>query len=822
MLGRLVRYLLVGLAGLALVVLAGGVYARCELRGSLPITDGVVGVTGLAAPVTIARDALGVPTIAGASREDVSRALGFLHAQDRFFQMDLQRRQPAGELSALVGARALEADRQSRVHHARDVARRAVKLADPAYRSVLTAYAEGVNAGLAALKAPPFEYLLLRAIPEPWRPEDSILTILAMFGTLQGRQAAFEQTIGTLRDTLPGPMFRFVAAPGSEWETPVVGQPIVRPQIPGPDVYDLRKRHVRATESLNHGNLLSSRVSEPDPFSASVFPWPVRDADEAAIIGSNNWAVDGAHTASGAALVANDMHLAIGVPIIWYRASLVFPDPAQVGSPLRVTGVTLPGLPSVVVGSNGRVAWGFTNSGGDWSDLVRVEPDARDRSMYLTPDGPKPFETTIDTIAVKGAAPASISIRSTIWGPIVWKDALGIEYAQRWVAHDPGVLASDITALERARSVDELLADAAGLGIPNQNITIGDRAGRIGWTIAGTIPRRVGFDGFTPESWADGTRRWDGYLPRDEFPRIVDPGAGRIWTANAPVVDGAMLATIGEGGYADGIRARLIRDRLMTIGKATPADLLGVQLEDRALFLERWRTLVLDTLTPPAVQADPTRAQFRSLVETTWSGKASPGSVAYRLVRTFRASLVRQVMLSLTAPALAADPSFDYTRSLRGEGPVWQLVTERPLHLLDPKYSSWNEALLASVDAAIAELTHGGAALADRTWGEANRAQIVHPLAAGVPLFGRWLNMPDEALPGDVFTPRASTPRTGPSERMVVSPGREQEGILHIPTGQSGHPLSPHYGDEYRAWLNGEPLPFLPGPAVSTLTLTPR
>jgi penicillin amidase len=196
--------------------------------------------------------------------------------------------------------------------------------------------------------------------------------------------------------------------------------------------------------------------------------------------------------------------------------------------------------------------------------------------------------------------------------------------------------------------------------------------------------------------------------------------------------------------------------------------------------------------------------------------------VAYRLVKTFRTTFVRQVMLSLTAGAKAIDPDFDYTRTFRGEGPVWPIVMERPAHLLDPKFKTWDDALLAAVDASIADLTAGGRALADRTWGEANSARISHPLAAAIPWFGRYLNMPSDPLPGDVYTPRASQPSVGPSERMAVSPGREDEGILHVPTGQSGHPLSPHYGDEYRAWLNGEPTPFLPGPAVSTLTLTPR
>ena len=819
---------MIALAITAVLIVSGGLYARSQIRASLPIVDGSATITGLTAPVRMERDALGVPTITAQSREDAARALGFAHAQDRFFQMDLQRRQPAGELSGLVGIRAMAVDEEARVHRFRDVAHRALELTEPSYRRILDAYAEGVNAGLAALGAAPFEYLVLRAAPEPWQAEDSILTVLAMFNTLQGRQALFERTLGAVQETMPEPMFRFLMTAGSEWDTPVSGAAIVRPPIPGADVYDLLKMHRTETRNLRNTDkfFLSAACNEPfgkELFGASVF---LCFGDEHLIAGSNNWAVDAAHSTSGAALVANDMHLAINVPIIWYRASLAFPNPSQPDTTERITGVTLPGLPSIVVGSNGHVAWGFTNSGGDWSDLVRIDPDPRDPARYLTPDGAKPFETFSETIAARGAASKTVQVRWTVWGPVIWKDAKGRDYAQRWIAHDAQALASDVTRPERAHNVDELIAAVAGLGIPNQNVTAGDSSGRIGWTIGGAIPRRVGHDGLTPASWADGTHRWDGYVAAAEFPRITDPAGGRIWTANAPVVDGAMLATIGEGGYADGVRARLIRDRLMALGKATPKDMLDIQLEDKALFLDRWRTLVLETLRSPdaigAGRESRQRAEFKRLVETTWTGRASTDSVAYRLVRQFRAALVRDVMTGLTAPARQIDPTFDYTRSLRGESPVWQLVTQRPAHLLDPQFKTWDEQILSAVDVAIAELTEAGPTLADRTWGEFIRAQVFHPLASGIPFFGRYLNMPSDPLPGDIYTPRAHSPRAGPSERMAVSPGHEQDGIMEMPTGQSGHPLSPHYGDQYRAWLNGEPTPFLPGPTVSTLTLNPR
>jgi penicillin G amidase len=798
-------------AGAAVVLLGmtaagGGFYVQRQLQNSLPLTSGSAVLAGLRAPVTVDRDELGIPTIRAASRADAARALGFVHAQDRFFQMDLQRRQAAGELSALAGRRALELDRATRVHRFRHVSRQALARTAPDYRAILEAYADGVNAGLAALAAPPIEYHVLRVTPEPWKPEDSILTLLAMFNTLQGRQAQFELTFGALRDAFPPAMYAFLTARGSEWDAPITGGRFARPDVPSAAVFNLRER-LQA-----HRDLGASATADS---AGALSP------EEAAGIGSNNWAVAGTHTVSGAALVANDMHLAIGVPNIWYRAVMAIPDPLSTGQGMRLAGVTLPGMPNLVVGSNGHVAWGFTNTGGDWSDLIVLERDPQNVERYLSPEGPRAITRLEEVIAVAADVPDTLVLRTTHWGPIIGTDHAGRDIVQRWVAHDPQLLASDITTPERARSVDEALHVVAGIGIPAQNFVVGDAQGNIGWTIAGPIPRRVGIDGSFPTSWADGTRGWQGYLTPAEFPRIVNPPSGRIWTANSAVVEGEMLAAIGEGGYADGIRARIIRDRLLALPHATPADMLSVQLDNSALFHERWRDLLLKTLSPATTQNAPLRAEFRQLVETTWTGRADSASVAYRLVRTFRSTVSRLVYGSVNAFVRRAARDFDFARANRAEGPLWQIVTTRPMHLLDPRFASWDTLLVSAVDESITELTASGAALRDQTWGAANRAIITHPLGTSIPLVGRWVNMPEDPLPGDIYTPRAHSPRAGPSERMAVEPGREEEGILHMPTGQSGHPLSPHRQDQHRAWLEGSPLPFLPGPSRTTLTLTP-
>lgn len=805
------------LATLVIVALAAGGYARLVLGRSLPAMDGTVTLAGLSGPVTVERDRLGVPTIAAGSREDLARAMGFLHAQERFFQMDLQRRQPAGELSALVGPATVTADRAIRIHRFRHIARRALAFAPPDYRAELDAYAAGVNAGLAALAAPPFEYLMLRTTPEPWLAEDSMLVALALAVTLQGAQWDYEDVLGTMHDLLPPAMFEFLAGRASDWESPVAGAPFPVPPIPGPDVFEIRSGTFhRGPEALPGRTSRAGREARPP------LPWWVRlPREEEAALGSNSWAVSGSRSVTGSAMVANDMHLRLSVPNIWFRAMYELPDERQPGGIRRLVGVTLPGGPQMAVGSNGDIAWGFTNSVGDWSDLVRIEEVPGAPTRYQTPDGPRDFDLHTERIAVKGAAPVMMDVRWTIWGPVVGRDYAGRERALRWVAHDARVLSTDAARIAHARSVDEALQLSVGAALPAQNLVVGDREGHIAWTIYGAVPRRVGFAGDVPTSWADGSRTWDGYLGYADHPRVVDPPDGQLWTANARVVGGELLEKVGDGGYSDGIRAWMIRQNLRGLAAADERELFYVQLDNRSLFLDRWRDVFLDVLTPDAARATPERASARRLVETSWTGRASAESVAYRIVRTFRLTTSRMAFDALTARVRAVAPEFDYSTIRRIEGPLWRLVHERPPHLLDPAYATWDGFLLAAVDRTLEGLTSGGRALSDRTWGEANTAEIAHPLASAVPLFARWLTMPRDPLAGDVYTPRVLTPRTGASERLVVSPGHEDTGILHMPGGQSGHPLSVHFGDQQRAWLDGTPLPLLPGETVHTLTLAP-
>jgi len=735
--------------------------------------------------------------------------------------MDLSRRRPAGELAALVGPQAVPLDREMRIHRFRAEAQRAVTLLDVEGREVLEAYTAGVNAGLQALSSPPFEYLLLRQAPAPWRAEDTLLVILAMFVTLQDDNGSYESALATMQEVLPPAMAEFLAPHGSEWDAPLIGQAFPVPPIPGPDVYNLRAKRA----GRPHSPAPNAQPPNFDQTNLGVGRWLLGVDDrerERAAVGSNSFVVAGRLAATGRPIVANDMHLTIRVPNTWYRASLEWPDAANPEQLHRLTGVTLPGVPAVVVGSNSHVAWGFTNAYADWGDIIPIDVDPARPNQYLTPQGWREFERHEETIEVAGGQSERQTVLWTVWGPLLEPDHRGHPRVYRWVAHSAEQLAVSITPMELARTASEALDEANGLGAPGQNIVVADSSGHIGWSIYGSIPRRVGFDGRTPVSWSDGSRRWDGWLTDAEYPRIVDPADGRIWTANARVVDGEMLAKLGDGSYEIGSRAHVIRDRLFARERFGVRELLDIQLDTGAEFLARWRTLLLETLSDEAVADSSERAVFRAIVDKDWSGQAVPDSAAYRLVRVFRESVSARVIAFVLSECYEADPSFNYTTVRRREAAIWQLVTVQPQHLLDPRYRTWSELLLASVDETIEQsMRDRRGDLRDRVWSEYNVVAYRHPLSGVIPLFGRWLDMPDSTLPGDLYTPRMHWGSIGASERMIVSPGDEANGMMHMPTGQSGHPLSPFYANSHTAWAAGQATPFLPGEAVHTLMLTP-
>jgi penicillin amidase len=775
------------LFGVASVVLMAGFATLWLIRGSLPMLDGDLPVAGLDHPVTIERDEQGIPTIRASTRRDLAFATGFVHGQDRFFQMDMIRRKAAGELSEMFGAAALPLDKHHRFHRFRARAQAVMQTLTATERAILDAYASGVNTGLGSLSVRPFEYLLLREQPKPWRTQDTMLVVYAMFMQLNDDRARGDVQRGLAKSVLPANVYAWLYPTGTSWDAPLVGEAIET--VPIPDADDYAIRHVE------------------------LIPEPATEQGSPPLNGSNNWAVGGALTHHGRALVSNDMHLGLSVPNIYYRARLITTGDGE----RDVTGVSLPGTPFVVAGSNGRVAWGYTNSYGDWSDAVVLRPGAA-AGTYRTPDGEEAFVVRREWINVKQADPVEYRIRETRWGPVDdGNQFAGSEVAVRWLAHSPRAVNLRILELETVANLDAALEVANTMGLPPQNVVAGDAQGNIGWSIAGQIPVKRGYDPMIPADWSNGGG-WTGWLDAADYPRVVNPESQRIWTANARVVEGDALRKIGDGGYDLGARAKQIRDRLFEKDRFAPEDMLAIQRDHEALFLGRWRTLLLEVLASGGSEME----EYRSLVEN-WIPAASADSVGYRLVRAFRLQVRQNVFTALSTPVRDVHgQSADLLISHQFEAPLWSILTEKPRHLLPADVESWDALMLAAVRENIGSLeTRFEGALSERSWGELNTARIAHPISQAVPWLSGWLDMPREALPGDANLPLAQSPDFGASQRFSVSPGDEANGLMHMPTGQSGHPMSPFYRLGHDDWISGTPSPFLPGSTRHRLTLKP-
>jgi penicillin amidase len=792
----------IGAAGLLVLVLLLLLAGWLFLRASLAQLDGTRRVTTLAQPVTVARDARGAPVVTGANRLDVAWATGFVHGQERFFQMDLLRRVAAGELSELFGVRALPTDRANRLHRFRARAEVALGRMTPAELAFIGRYVDGVNHGLDALGARPFEYGVITSTPRPWSRADAMLVVYAMFLDLQGRQIPRELSRGWLRTHTDAAQRAFLLPDMTAWDAPLdADEPSTFHDAPIP---------LRAPLWWGRQRGELSRLSQ---LTAPAMP---------DLVGSNNWAVAGSRSATGAAIVEDDMHLGLQLPNIWYRMALRFPDAE--GRQRRLIGVTLPGAPPMIIaGSNGDVAWGFTNSYADLLDLVALGQDAAHGRQLRTPAG---WETPVDhieRIRVKGQPDAVLTVRETSLGPV--REVGGVQYAVHWIAHDPAALNMRHWQMEHARDVDAALNVAAGDGIPGQNLVAGDAQGNIGWTIAGVMPQRTGgADTSLPMPVDGAVATWTALLPPGAYPRSVNPASGQLVTSNSRQLQGPRAALLGDGGFDLGARQRQLHDNLLALGpRATVRQVQDVALDDRALFLTPWRERALKILDGPALAGHPRRAELRRLLLTRWDGHASPDAVGYRIARGFQAALYALLFDGANGAMAGIDPKAGMaTATSRWPVVVARLLDAQPTGWLPPGYPDWRALQLAALDRVIDTMGNEGRSLAAATWGARNTAAIAHPLAAALPAFLQpLLAAPADQLAGDADMPRVAGPKFGQSERMTISPGHEEQALFNMPGGQSGHPLSPFFLAGHDDWVHGRPLPLLPGPARYTLTLYP-
>jgi len=804
-----IKKLLIGFLLISILVLATAfTWLYSKVDSALPLIEGKKTVFGLSKAAIIERDEQGIATIKAHNRNDIAVALGFVHAQERFFQMDLLRRNSAGELASLFGAMALDYDKSIRRHRFRDRARTIVAQLPKEQFELLKAYTRGVNQGIKYLSSSPFEYLLLQQEPVQWSEEDSVLTIFSMYIDLQYHDGRRERTLGLMKAILSGDVYAFLNPKGSIWDAAIDDShfdPSPMPQKAWPSASALNFKAI----DINNATLASTNE---DKYQGDHLP------------GSNSWAVSGDLTDTGSAMIANDMHLGIRVPNTWFRASFEYPsagndDSKTTSNNIKVTGATLPGTPNMVIGSNSHIAWGFTNSYGDYSDVVVLETNV-DKSQYLTPEGYQNFTFHKQVIAIKGKKAQEITVQETIWGPVIGVNHQGELLAYRWVAHDKEAINLTAIQLEQAKTVTQAFDIAARSGIPSQNMLVADNSGDIGWTIMGPIPHKIGAIGETPVSWASGDNHWQGYLSPSQYPQIKNPVNNKLWTANSRVVGGEMLRKLGNGGYALGARSKQISNKLLSLKKFDEFALLNIGLDDEAIFLRRWQQFLLETvLTEDALVENKNFPQVKVLLENPEKLRASTDSISYRLVRNFRINLRDNVFSLLNKSLKDLDNSFNF-KSIRHqiETPLWTLINEQPDNFLMLTEDSWQVLFTKSLTQTLSDMTQNQD-LQSATWGQQNTSAIKHPLSNAVPMLNLWLDMPSKALAGDSYMPRVQGKSFGASERMVVSPGYEADGIFHMPTSQSGHPWSPYYGKGHSDWEHGIASPFLPGKTRYTLTL---
>lgn len=787
---RFIRYFLMTSLLIACLLI---VIATLLLRGSLPQYDGRTALPGLSAPVFVDRDELGSVTITGENRLDLTMAMGYIHAQERFFEMDLMRRQAAGELSELFGTAAITHDRRARQFRMRARAAAVLNQLPAEQRKLLDAYQLGVNKGISTLTVRPFPYLLTQTQPVAWRNEDSILVIYAMFFTLNESNIYRELKLSSMRAALSDPVYQFLTTHSGSWDAPLIDEPSVLPELPS--VTDINLQD------------LDEHLFKDDHLSTEQTP------------GSNSFAVSGT-LAGGSAMVANDMHLTLRVPNLWFRSRLIYPSDASSDKLHDITGISLPGVPSIIIGSNRHIAWSFTNSYGDFSDWVRINFDGNDKTRYLSSTGWQPIHNIQETIRIRNAPDEILTIYETEWGPIMAEDHDHTPLAIVWTALKPEAINLKLIELEQANTAKQATKIAQLAGIPVQNFIVGDRDGNISWTLAGRIPARSGdYDPQIPADWITPNTGWNGWLDPEQYPLITNPASHRLWSANSRTVSGNKLELLGNGGYDLGARATQIRDSLFAREQFTAGDLQAIQLDHRALLLSKWHQLLTATLD----SADKTLPWVSLMKEALhdWHGHASSNSIAYRAVRTYRYEVMKTILNGFAAQARQYDTAFKLPRLSQAEVIVWQLIEQQPQHLLPATYKNWEELLYLSAQS-IAEQMQQDGGITERNWGEVNAARIRHPLSQKLPAWiARWLDMPGDPLPGDHNMPRVQTPDFGASQRSAVTPGKEEQGYLDMPGGQSGHPLSPYYGSGHANWVSGKPTPFLPGKPERQMRLIP-
>jgi len=766
---------------LAFVIGAGGA-GYLWIKSSLPQTDGQLVLTGLTAPVTITRDAVGIPTITAQNDPDAAFALGFLHAQDRLYAMDLMRRYGQGRLAEWYGEAALPIDRFTRTLGLYRAAQAQYANLSPELRAVFDAYAAGVNAYLASRRgALPPEYYMVGAAPEPWTPADSLvwgkIMDLQLTGDYRGELQRMRMLQHVSLDNLD----------------------VLYPPYPDD----------APTPSGERAQLQGLPLDALDALEAALPPGGDQPEYE-----SNNWAVSGKRSQSGKPILANDTHLGFSSPGTWYLARLKTPT-------LDLAGVTAPGAPFVVIGHSDRISWGFTTTTSDVEDLFIEKPDPEDPTHYLAPGGSLPFDVRQEEIQVRNAAPVTITIRSTRHGPVI-SDLAGLNapggevlaLETTWLSPDDRTPEA-IWRVGRAANWNDFLAALKDWVAPQQNILYADAAGNIGFFAPGRVPIRASGDGWLPSPGWSGDHDWTGYIPFADLPSVYDPPLQRLVTANNRIVPKNYGYFLSRDWDLPN-RAERIAALLDAKPKQSPDSMAKIQGDTLSLMARDLLPLMLATL--------PSNPRAQSAMDSlrAWDGhmdRDKPEPLIF-------SAWLRELNRTLFAPKLG--PDFEDYWGLRPDA-VRAVLTAHPDWC---GASGCGGALAQSLDRALDDLSaRYGSNPAGWSWGHAHRALFEHPLWSKLPRLRDWLT-PSIAADGGIDTVNAGAffvndddapfaDRHGPVMRMIVDMAAPDDARFMVVPGQSGNPVSPHWADLLTPWRNVDYVRFGGDASGGTLVLAP-
>jgi penicillin amidase len=743
-------------------------------------------LAGPKAEIRIARDADGVPTISAKNDDDAAFGLGFVHAQDRLFQMELMRRYGAGRLAEIFGGEALPVDREMRVLGLYRTAAAEIAFLSPTVARAFAAYAAGVNAWLAARHgALPPEFLLLRFEPEPWHVADSLvwgkLMDLQLGGNFRGEllRARLARTIPAADLALLYPEY-----PKDAPTTLAALRPLYR--------------------RLDLDRLYSALPREVGPIYAS-----------------NNWVVDGRHSRSGKPLLANDPHQPLSAPGVWYLAQLETPAGA-------IAGVTAPGVPLVVIGHNDHIAWGFTTTTSDVEDLFIEKIDPADPARYLTPQGSAPFVVRHETIAVRGAAPVDIAIRATRHGPVLsdvlQPGAVDAGYVLTLAASFlvPRDLSGEaLWHVDRAADWPGFKAALADFVGPPQNIVYADKSGTIGFIAPGLVPIRRTGEGWMPAPGWTGEYDWTGFIPFAELPSATNPPSGHFISANNKIVaDGYRYFLSRDWDLPN--RAERIAALLAATPKQTPAASAAIEADTVSLMAQQ--------LVPVMTRISPTGAGTAEALERLrhWDFRMDRGAVAPLLFTAWLREFSRRVLFGRFGAAIA-----DYW-DLKPRV-MLMVLTQRQDWCTDPKHpgnATCATRLAEALDAALAALRRSyGEDMAQWRWGRAHVANFANPVLGRLPILRDWVNLKIPTAggydtldhgPSDIRNEQDPfAERFGAALRIITDLADPRGSRMIVAPGQSGNPLSGHFADLLRRWRGfGWLVPNRAAP-VSTLVLAP-